>query len=188
MATRERHLVLRADGRTINVPRRPGQLFVCSTGCCCGRMEDGHAPVPTDLYHQEWERRRLRNRAVDLETQVRLAHRRWAIERFHQDGKQELGLGDYQGRTWPGLQRHLALVCLVWCYALLAAADQTPAAPAAFPPDGQFATGPAPASGAIGRAHYLSRVSNLHPRSHMSCRSVPSARPVSDRLMAITPK
>ena len=62
MATRERHLVLRADGRAINVPRRPGQLFVCSTGCCCGRTEDGHAPVPTDLYHQEWERRRLRNR------------------------------------------------------------------------------------------------------------------------------
>ena len=62
MATRERHLVLRADGRTINVPRRPGQLFVCSSGCCCGRTADGHAPVPTDLYHQEWERRRLRNR------------------------------------------------------------------------------------------------------------------------------
>jgi len=125
---------------------------------------------------------------VNLETQVRLAHRRWAIERFHQDGKQELGLGDYQGRTWPGLQRHVALVCLVWCYALLAAADQTPAAPAAFPPDGQFAAGPAPASGAIGRTHHLSRVSSLHPRSHTGCRSVPSARPVSDRLMAITPK
>src|ERR687887_2649263 len=62
MATRERHLVLRADGRTINVPCRPGQLFVCSSGCCCGRTADGHAPVPTDLYHQEWERRRLRNR------------------------------------------------------------------------------------------------------------------------------
>src|ERR687884_2041142 len=62
MATRERHLVLRADGRTITVPRRPGQLFVCSSGCCCGRTADGHAPVPTDLYHQEWERRRLPNR------------------------------------------------------------------------------------------------------------------------------
>jgi len=34
---------------------------VCATGCCCGRTGDGFAAVPTDLYHNEWERRRLRN-------------------------------------------------------------------------------------------------------------------------------
>jgi SRSO17 transposase len=125
---------------------------------------------------------------VDLETQVRLAHRRWAIERFHQDGKQELGLGDYQGRTWPGLQRHLALVCLAWCYALLAAADPAPAAAGVFPPDGQFAAGPAPPAGAVGGAHHLSGVSGVHPRAHAGGRSVPAARPVSGRLTAISPK
>ena len=32
------------------------------TACCCGRVQDGYAPVPRDLYHAEWERRGLRNR------------------------------------------------------------------------------------------------------------------------------
>ena len=61
MAERRRNLVARADGRLVNVARSRGQLFVCATGCCCGRTEDGFAPVPTALYHDEWERRRLRN-------------------------------------------------------------------------------------------------------------------------------
>ncbi|MEM7535450.1 MAG: cobalt chelatase, partial [Chloroflexota bacterium] len=54
--------VLRPDGRYINVPLHRGQLFVCATGCCCGIVERGYAPVPTDLYHQEWESRKLRNK------------------------------------------------------------------------------------------------------------------------------
>jgi nitrile hydratase accessory protein len=53
--------VVRRDGRRVNVARFRGQLLVCATGCCCGRTEDGFAAVPTDLFHQEWERRRLRN-------------------------------------------------------------------------------------------------------------------------------
>jgi cobaltochelatase CobN len=65
LKTRRRNLVVRADGRVVNVARPRGQLFVCATGCCCGRTDDGFAAVPTDLYHHEWERRRLRN-AVHL--------------------------------------------------------------------------------------------------------------------------
>ena len=60
MYERRRNLVVRADGRLVNVARPRGQIFVCATGCCCGRTVDGYAAVPTDLYHNEWERRRLR--------------------------------------------------------------------------------------------------------------------------------
>jgi cobaltochelatase CobN len=58
---RRRNIVVRRDGRRVNVARFRGQLFVCATGCCCGRTEDGFAPVPTETFHREWERRRLRN-------------------------------------------------------------------------------------------------------------------------------
>ena len=34
-------------------------LASSAVGCCCGITERGYAPVPTDLYHNEWERRRL---------------------------------------------------------------------------------------------------------------------------------
>jgi len=58
---RRRNIVVRRDGRRVNVARFRGQLFVCATGCCCGRTEDGFAPAPTETFHREWERRRLRN-------------------------------------------------------------------------------------------------------------------------------
>ncbi|HUG36267.1 MAG TPA: nitrile hydratase accessory protein, partial [Candidatus Limnocylindrales bacterium] len=61
MYERRRNIVVRPDGRRVNVARPRGQLFVCATGCCCGRTEDGFAPVPADTLHTEWERRRLRN-------------------------------------------------------------------------------------------------------------------------------
>jgi cobaltochelatase CobN len=57
-----RNIVPRPDGRRIHVARMQGQLFVCAEACCCGRVQDGYAPVPRDLYHTEWERRGLRNR------------------------------------------------------------------------------------------------------------------------------
>ncbi len=55
-----RNIVTSAEGKLVNVARRPGHLFVCALGCCCGDTVHGSAPVPTDLYHEEWERRRLR--------------------------------------------------------------------------------------------------------------------------------
>ncbi|MPZ16024.1 MAG: hypothetical protein GEU73_16655 [Chloroflexi bacterium] len=55
-----RNLVTRADGKLVNVGRKTGQLFVCAAGCCCGHTDRGFAPVQTELFHAEWERRRLR--------------------------------------------------------------------------------------------------------------------------------
>ncbi len=61
MYERRRNIVVRPDGRRVNVARFRGQIFVCASGCCCGRTEDGFAPVPAETFHGEWERRRLRN-------------------------------------------------------------------------------------------------------------------------------
>ncbi len=61
MYARRRNIVLRPDGRPVNVARPRGHLFVCAGGCCCGRTEDGFAPVPAEAFHAEWEKRRLRN-------------------------------------------------------------------------------------------------------------------------------
>ena len=57
-----RNLVRREiDGKTVNVARFRGSLFFCQNACCCGREDLKNAPVPAELYHEEWMRRRLRN-------------------------------------------------------------------------------------------------------------------------------
>ena len=61
MYERRRNIVVRPDGRPVNVARPRGHLFVCASGCCCGRTEDGFAAVPAETFHREWARRRLRN-------------------------------------------------------------------------------------------------------------------------------
>src|SRR6266545_2700786 len=58
----QRNMVQRLDGRMVNAGHKRGMLMVCATGCCCGITERGFAPVPRGLYHNEWERRKLRNK------------------------------------------------------------------------------------------------------------------------------
>jgi SRSO17 transposase len=56
---------------------------------------------------------------VSPERLAALAHSRWAIEQFYEDAKGECGLGDYQGRRWDGLHRHLALSMVAYSFLML---------------------------------------------------------------------
>jgi SRSO17 transposase len=56
---------------------------------------------------------------VSLERLAALAKSRWAIEQFYEDAKGECGLGDYQGRRWDGLHRHLALSMVAYSFLMV---------------------------------------------------------------------
>ena len=47
--------------------------------------------------------------STKLKDLVALAKQRWIIERDHQELKQELGLGHYEGRGWRGFHHHATL-------------------------------------------------------------------------------
>jgi SRSO17 transposase len=69
---------------------------------------------------------------ISFEPLVDQAKLRWRIERDYQDLKQEVGLGHYEGRGWPGLHHHITL-CIA-AYGFLVAER------ASFPPSGSRRT------------------------------------------------
>lgn len=50
---------------------------------------------------------------------VDLVKMRWRIEMDYRDLKQHLGFDEFEGRTWGGLHRHLAMVFLMHCFIAL---------------------------------------------------------------------
>jgi SRSO17 transposase len=44
------------------------------------------------------------------------AHRRYAVEQFHEEAKGELGWDQYQGRLWSGFHRHAVTVLLAYSF------------------------------------------------------------------------
>ena len=44
------------------------------------------------------------------------AHRRFAVEQFHEEAKGELGRDQYQGRLWSGFRRHAVTVMLAYSF------------------------------------------------------------------------
>ena len=51
---------------------------------------------------------------------------RWHIERDYQDMKQKLGFDRYEGRTWGGFHRHLAMVAVMHAFLSLHREDFSP--------------------------------------------------------------
>jgi len=69
------------------------------------------------------------DRTISLRRLVDIAKMRWRIERDYQDLKQEIGLGHYEGRGWPGFHHHGTL-CIA-AYGFLVSERETipPSAP-----------------------------------------------------------
>jgi len=63
---------------------------------------------------------------ASLKSLVRLAKMRWHVERDYQDMKQQLGFDRYEGRSWGGLHRHLAMVALMHAFIALHMEDFSP--------------------------------------------------------------
>ena len=55
--------------------------------------------------------------ATALATVVQVAGRRWTIEQCFEEAKGEVGLDQYEVRSWTGWYRHITLA--MWAYALL---------------------------------------------------------------------
>jgi SRSO17 transposase len=53
---------------------------------------------------------------ASLEEMVEYAHRRWAVEQFHEESKGLLGWDQYQGRLWTGFHRNSVLVMLAYSF------------------------------------------------------------------------
>jgi SRSO17 transposase len=58
------------------------------------------------------------NAAAEVSVQVLLlvAFSRWRVERCFEDGKQEVGLDQWEGRRWLGLKRHLILTSVSYLF------------------------------------------------------------------------
>jgi SRSO17 transposase len=68
-------------------------------------------------------------KSTGIETLAYMQAQRFWIERVFQDAKSELGMAQYEVRTWKGWHHHIALVCLAMLFVLkerLLAAEHTP--------------------------------------------------------------
>ena len=53
---------------------------------------------------------------VEVQTLLLVAFSRWRVERCFEDGKQEVGLDQWEGRRWLGLKRHLIITSVSYLF------------------------------------------------------------------------
>jgi SRSO17 transposase len=101
-------------------------------------VADDSPPDPVEPQEQEEEQIKYWFSVLPEDTPlsrlVLLAHARWVIEQFYEDAKQECGFDHYQGRSWEGLHRHLALVMLAYSFLMLSRLTLPLPPGEAFPP------------------------------------------------------
>ncbi len=71
---------------------------------------------------------------ITLTELVRKAKLRWRIERDHQELKQEVGFGHYEGRGWRGFHHHTTLCIAAYAFLLAERARLSPPGARAQPP------------------------------------------------------
>jgi hypothetical protein len=71
--------------------------------------------------------------AVAFDRLVDLTKLRWRIERDYQELKQELGLGDYEGRGWRGFHHHATLCIAAYGFLIAERGAFPPSRPASAP-------------------------------------------------------
>src|SRR6202048_752218 len=118
-----------------------------AVSCCWMRVT---APTPRcALASVPWSSTTV-DKNISFRALVDLAKMRWRIERDYQELKQEIGLGHYEGRGWPGFHHHGTL-CIA-AYGFLLSERETippsgprssrrltkPAIPARYRPRGSF--------------------------------------------------
>jgi len=99
-----------------------------------GRDEQETSPAENAVKKPEQTKYRFSTLPPEtsLEQLVLFAHARWVIEQFYEDAKQECGFDHFQGRSWNGLHRHLALIMLAYSFLMLHRLTLPP--DEAFPP------------------------------------------------------
>ncbi len=118
---------------------------------------------PTKYWFSTLEKKIAFNRLIDL-TKLR-----WRIERDYQDLKQEVGLGDFEGRGWRGFHHH-ATLCIA-AYGFLISERET--IPPSGPRSARFFQAPAVPEG------YRPRGSTAAPRTahpELHCDHAPATR------------